>query len=218
MEETKHVNLKLEKTNTHYVGTTTTRLWPELLRFTRSMLRGVGSHGTYLTAIINSAIIVEGFVTDIILDQLDGKKPNSSKAFDPERATWKDKLKAFEELFGKRIEDFNEFEGLEVLFLLRNNISHGRSHVEISKIDIQTGEKSIVESKNRNYQKVRDYLVKYGILTPKDTPSNVDVLWKPLTAALLLTTTESFLHSVLKMENIRNKEGLSSELQTALQV
>ncbi len=204
---------------THYVGITTTRLWSELLRFTRSILRGVGSHGTYLTSIINSAIIVEGFITDIILDQLDGKKfPHSGKAFDPEKATWKDKLKAFEELFGKRVEDFSEFEGLEVLFLLRNNISHGRSHAEISEIDIQTGEKSIVKSKNRNYQKVRDYLVKYSILTPKDTPSNVDVLWKPLTAALLLTTAESFLHSVLKLESIGNKEGLSWELQSALQV
>ena len=115
--------------------------------------------GIGLMIINNLAISVEGFITDILiahLDNYEADKPNQIKEL--EFATWAPKKELYNKSFQKSLDSYSQLESVEVLFNLRNNLSHGLSHSEINKVEIKSGEKSNLESINKNYQLARLFL------------------------------------------------------------
>lgn len=223
MEEIIHINVELQRTDTHHVAITKTRLWPPMLGSLNWILKnpipGKIADGIGLLLINNMAIVVEGFVTDILIEHFKRNDLNNSmEILNPDTAKWYKKKEVFNTVLDKKIETYGEFPAIEVLFLLRNNISHGRSHSEISKTNIETNEKSFIESENKNYQIVRNYLIEKRLFDKKDTWSNADILWKFHNAVILFAEAKSFLISLTK--NIKGKymEGISSELKYACQI
>ncbi|HTA28072.1 MAG TPA: hypothetical protein VK809_09805, partial [Bacteroidia bacterium] len=169
--------------------------------------------------IINSlAISIEGFIADIISEHLDNGelvKPKEIKELD--KISWEKKVKMYNGLFQKKLEDYPEYKSIEVLFIFRNNISHGRTHTEITKTDRISNEKTVLESVNKNYQIVRRYLIDKGLLLETDISSNVETLWKLNVAAFLFHEAEKFLFAVVKENESNRKLGIVTELNMAFQ-
>jgi hypothetical protein len=220
MEETIHINVEIRRTESGTIAITTTRLWPSLLKFTRTLryepMKGQIVDGICLTILNNLALIIEGFVTDLLLEEI--KRKQFPIPLNPERATWSQKKDVYPKVFGKSLSEYPQYEAIEVLFLLRNNVAHGRSHAEISRKDGTTDEWSYIESENRNYQVVRDFLVEKRLMERKIIPSNVDAFWKPLIAAYFYSETENFLFAVIGDMNEEQSFGILSELRSACSV
>jgi hypothetical protein len=219
MEETIHLNIEIHKTESGTISITITRLWPALLRFTKTLMydpmRGPLIDGICLTIINNLALIIEGFITDLIIGQIKRKK--LAVRFNADKATWSQKESVFSQVFGKLLSHYSESQAIGILFLLRNNVAHGRSHSEISKRDDSPDEWSYIKSENQNYQLVREYLIKNRLMEPKLIPSNVDVFWKPNIAGFFFIQAESFLFSVINDMDEKQSLGILSELKTACQ-
>ena len=222
MEETIHINLEAYKTDTHYIGGSKTRLWSAILSslkwLTTTGIPGNIQSGIGLMIINNLAISVEGFISDIIIEHLDNgefEKPEEVKNFD--NLTWPKKVKKYNSLFKDKLETYSEYKSIEILFDLRNNISHGRTHTEISKTDIMTGQKTVLESVNQKYQKVRLYCLEKKLLVEKDTSSNVDVLWKLNVAAFFFFEVTKFLYAVIRNNESDKKGGILAELNAVYQ-
>lgn len=185
MDETLHVNEELHKTDTHYINVVKTRLWPQLLASLNWIIKSpipnkvTVQNGLGLIIINNLAIIIEGFITDIIVEHLDNHELEKSKQINElVKKGWADKRELYKNTFQKSIETYPEYESIKNLFFLRNNISHGKTHSEIDKKHIITGERSLIESVDKNYQKVRKYLIEKKVINDTEVSSNVNVLWK----------------------------------------
>jgi len=217
MEETIHINVEIRKTEDGAVSISTNRLWPSLLRFTlRTMyspIKGDILQGACLTIINNLALVVEGFMTDLIVNEI--QRSEKSIEFNPEKSTWGNKKKIYSKIFKKPLSEYPEYGAIEILFLLRNNVAHGRSHLEIQKKKKLEDEWDNLTSDNKNYQKVREYLVKNKLLEQKTIPSNVDWLWQGHVASFFCMHVESFLASIIKDLDEQQTMGISGEFKTA---
>lgn len=221
MEEKIHINIEVYKTDTHYIGGSKTRLWSAILSslrwLTTTGIPGNIQSGIGLMIINNLAIAVEGFISDIIIEHLDNGELEKPEEVKMDNIQWRKKVKEYNALFRDKLETYSEYKSIEILFDLRNNISHGRTHREISKTDIRTGEKTVLESVNKNYQKVRLYCIDKGLLIEKDTSSNIDVLWKLNIAAFFFLEVTKFLFAVIRINESDKKGGILAELNTAYQ-
>lgn len=217
MEETIHINVEIRNTEDGAVSVSTNRLWPSLLRFTLttmySPIKGDILQGACLTIINNLALVIEGFITDLIVNEV--QRTNLLIEFNPEKSTWSGKKKIYSKIFSKSLSEYPENEAIEILFLLRNNVAHGRSHLEIQKKKKQEDKWDDLKSDNKNYQKVREYLVRNKLLEQKTTPSNVDWLWQGHIASFFCMHVERFLFSIIKDLDEKQTLGISSELKTA---
>lgn len=219
MEETIHINIEIRRTESGTAAITTTRLWPALLKFTRTLryepMKGQIVDGICLTIMNNLALIIEGFITDLLVEEI--KRKRLSIQFNPERSTWSQKKDVYAIVFCKPLSEYAQYEAVEILFLLRNNVAHGRSHTEISKKDEASDEWAFIQSENRNYQRVREFLIKNRLMESKITMSNVDVFWTPLIAANFYLDTENFLFAIIRDMTDEQALGIRSELQHACQ-
>lgn len=217
MEETININVGYRPTVNGHATIFTSRLWPAIFRFTKAIMyspiKANLMDGTCLTIINNLAIVVEGFVTDLIIDELE--TATALHLFNADRSTWEEKKKVFATLFEKGIEEYREYESIKILFLLRNNISHGRSHSEISTNSKGVFDRSFVESENRNYELVRNFLVDKHFLDSKTVWSNTDVFWKPEIASYFHLQVEQLLYSIISNGDPTKYIGIRSELDTA---
>ena len=219
MEEVDHFNIGVHQTETGTISIVITRLWPSLLRFTLKLMyepmKGYLIDGICLTILNNLALVVEGFITDIITEMIKGEQLHVE--FNPERATWSKKIAIYPKLSGKSLSEYPQYEAIEILFILRNNIAHGRSHSEIAKKNAPSDEWTYIESENKNYQIVRDFLVQKGLMERKINPSNFDAFWQPLITAFFCSQIEQFLFAVINDLDDKKSFGIFSELRTACQ-
>lgn len=215
MEETIHINVELKPTDDGHVAIITTRLWPTILRYTLSLtfnpIPGPLVHGTCLTILNNLAIVVEGFVTDLII--VEAKRTGKNVNLNYDRSTWDHKKPAFNRLFEQSIETYPEFKAVEILFALRNNISHGRSHSEESTKVAESNTWQFLKSENKKYEDVRTFLVEEKLLKQKIIPSNNHVFWQPHIAAYFCWQVRSFLNSICSRSA---SSEIASELEFAL--
>ena len=225
MEETIHINVELHKSDTHYISITKTRLWSQILISLNWLIKAPIArtvsiqNGLGLMIINNLAILIEGFISDLITEHLDNNelvKPKEIKGLD--KNGWSHKKELYNKTFQKDLESYAEYKSIESLFFLRNNISHGKTHNEINKTHIISGQKTIIESVDKNYQKVRKYLVEKKVITEKDTSSNVDVLWKLQIAFFFFSESKKFLFAVIQTNESNKKQAILSELQSSLSV
>lgn len=225
MDETIHINFGAYKSETQNIGYSKTRLWPAMLSSIRWLTQtGIPGHnlipdGISLMIINNLAISVEGFIADIIAEHLDNGE--LEKPFEIVQLDWKKwdfKKELYNKLFTKKIESYPAYKSIEILFIFRNNISHGKTHTEVTKTDLISGEKSILVSVNEKYQKIREYLIEKNILKETDISSNIEVLWKLQTSALLFFEVTKFLFALIKENESDRKGGILAELNTAYQI
>lgn len=225
MDETIHINVEVHKSNTHYVNIVKTRLWSAILSSINWLIKNPipGSinvqSGLGLMIINNLAIAVEGFIADLIIEHLDDHELIKSKQVkNVARETWQPKKKKYNEIFEKNIESYPEYKSIEIFFLLRNNISHGKTHLEISKTDIVTREKTFIESTDKNYQIVRRYLIRKNIIKERDTSSNAEILWKLNIAIFFFHEVKRFLFTIIGNNESEKKQCILSELKSSFNV
>jgi len=221
MDETIHINVELHKTDTKYISIIKTRLWsyipPTLIWLLKSRIPGSNSiqSGVSFTIINNLAILVEGFITDILVSYLDKNELVKSKEIlNIENSSWESKVKKFEKLFKKELITSTDFESIDVLFDLRNNFSHGKTYLEKEIRDISNGKKAPLESINNNYEKARRYLIKHKVIEPIENPSNV-VFWKLNVSFFFFLEVQRFLFQVIHNIEFESKSSILAELETA---
>lgn len=221
--ETFQINVSLEKTETHYLSIVKTRLWSFQLMSLNWLMRSNISASTNVQnglglMILNTlATSIEGFITDLIAEHLFEKeleRLDQMKKLD--LRGWQKKKKKYNKLFQKKIESYNSYQAIENLFFLRNNISHGETHLEIDKREIVNGNKSKIESVGESYQKVRLFLVTKQIIQETEISSNSKVLWNLHIARFFFRETQKFLASVISENESPNKMGIQAEFQTVL--
>ncbi len=221
--ETFQINVSLDKNESHYLSIVKTRLWSFQLMSLNWLLRSHISSSTNVQnglglMILNTlAISIEGFLTDLIAEHLFDKeleRITGMKKLD--LIGWQKKKKKYNNLFQKKIENYNSYESIENLFFLRNNISHGETHLEIDRREIATGIKSTIESVSESYQKVRLFLIVKQIIQETEISSNAKVLWTLDIARFFFRETQHFLTSVITENESPNKMGIQAEFQTVL--
>lgn len=221
--ETFQINVSLEKTETHYLNIVKTRLWSFQLMSINWLFRSPISSSTNVQnglglIILNTlATSIEGFVTDLISEHLFDKELERLEQMKKLNLSgWQTKKKKYNNLFQKKIESYNSYEAIENLFFLRNNLSHGETHLEIDKREIVTGNTSKIESLGKSYQKVRLFLVAKQIIQETDISSNAKVLWTLDIARFFFRETQKFLTAIIVENESPNKIGIQAEFQTVL--
>ena len=84
-------------------------------------------------AVVGLCLLIEGFITDLIINEI--RIDNSELKPDEITklitcATWNDKMDYFYNVFKKKIDEFKCYESVKSVFILRNNIAHGRNYGE----------------------------------------------------------------------------------------
>lgn len=222
MDDSLHINISVDQTNSHYISGHFVRIWPHLLATVnwifKSPIPGTQtlSYGIGMTCINNLAIAVEGFIADIAFEYIENKADLKQQfTVDIDRMTWKNKRELYNKLFNKKIETYSEYEGISILMDFRNNLAHGRKYNEITKREKQSHEFSLIESDNTNYQTVRQYLINKHLLKDTNIPSNSEVPWKLNIIAHFAGLVKFFLQNVLRENESEFKLGIETELNIA---
>lgn len=223
MDEVFNIDFAGYKNETEYISVSKVRLWPAILASSKWLLKNrIPGHnlirsGVGLMIINNLAISVEGFITDIIIQQLDNNEfPKPKKIQNLEtKATWADKLTLYNELFTKQLETYSEFKSIKILFILRNKFLHGISHSEITKRNIISKLSTEVESTNKKYQEARDFFIEKGFLKKTNVSSNIEILWKIEIVIFLFWEIQKFLFALMAENNSQRFIGISRELKEA---
>ena len=225
MDEIIHINIGSSKTDTHHIGTYTVRIWPHLLASVNWILKHQipGSfliqHGITMTIVNNMAISVEGFIADICWEYAYNKdhlKYLLTGEFD--RMTWDPKKKLYNKLFTKKIEEYYGFDGIAALVNFRNNLAHGRTYTEFTKREISGTTNSAIETENKTYQDLREYLIEKGILESRNISSNAEVPWKIQTALHFIGLGKQFMENILRENESDNKKGIEAEFKLAFSI
>lgn len=223
MDETIHIYVDaLIKTDTHTISSTKTRLWPSVLVSLRWLFKhpisenAIIQNGLGLLAINNLAIAVEGFITDILVDYLDNNElKKSAKVEQIENSNWTSKVKQYNKIFPKKLSKCASYNSIEILFLLRNNTAHGRTHRETNSMNITTLKRTRTESTNKNYQKVRQFFNSANVMKESEIYSNIETLWQIKNVLFLMRQVEIFLYSVLENNKSDKFASIVSELDNA---
>jgi len=225
MDEVIHINIGASKTETHFISSTSVRIWAHLLTSNNWIISNPipGNwriqHGLSMTIINNLAIATEGFVADIIAEYLrdrDDLKITSNADLD--KLTWWGKKKLYNELFSKKLEDYPRYEGITALINFRNNLSHGRTYTEYSARQFDSNESSEIESDNKVYQDLREYLIRNNLLSARKISSNVEVPWKIETACHFGGIVKFFMHNILRENESKNNIGIETEYKLAYNI
>jgi len=223
MDETIHIYLDaLHKTDTHTISSTKTRLWPSILVSLRWIFKHpisgstIIQNGLGLLVINNLAIAVEGFITDILVDYFDNNELKKSPKIEQiENSNWTSKVKHYNKIFPNKLDKCDSYKSIEILFLLRNNTAHGRTHRETNSMNIATQERTKIESTNVNYQKVRKFFNEVNVMKESEIYSNVETLWKLNNVLFLIGQVQIFLNSVLENNKSEKFTSIASELNNA---
>lgn len=226
MEEVIHINIGGYIYENEVVSVSKFRLWPALVAYSRWTLKNlIPGHnlikwGIGLSIVNNLAIAVEGFVADMVIEKLETNEPTKSPdlIFLESKATWHHKKKLYNENFEKVLENYPEYEAIEILFNLRNNTLHGLSHTEQTKRKIDSEEWIQVASINQKYQKARDFFVSKGLLQDLKTHSSSELLWKLEIVVFLFSQVQNFLTRIISDNDSPIFVGIALELKNALAV
>ena len=226
MDETIHIYLdSLHKTDTHSIATSKTRLWPSLIVAQRWIFntRISGSNlminGLGLMVINSLAIAVEGYLADILFEYLDDHAlEKSDRLKQIQNSNWNSKVKIYNKTFENNLGNSTAYESIDILMLLRNNTAHGRTHTESNMVDLATGERSKIESENKNYEKARQFFCKVGLMKKTETFSNIETLWQIKHSWFFLSQVRLFLYSVLENNKSEKFVSIKSELDNAFKM
>jgi len=226
MDETIHIYVDaLHKTDTHAISTTKTRLWPSIIASQRWVFKRSISGSTLIIngfglMIINSlAIAVEGFLTDLLVEYLDNHELEKSDQIKQiENSNWNSKVKIYNKIFENNMNKCISYEAINILLLLRNNTAHGRTHRETNAIEISTSKGSKIESLHKNYQEVRLFFQKIGLMKETEIFSNVETLWQIKHAWFFLSQVQLFLYSLLENNVSEKFVSMKSELDNAFKM
>jgi len=217
-----HLNINLEKTETGCIATTTVRLWsyiPSSLSWLIKLHYQASADivcGRSIILLTNLALLVEGFLTDIVVSHIENSSEQKMKAvledIYSKGLKWKELIKKYKEYFYKDLNDIPSFKSIEILFIFRNNISHGKTYSEISISQNDIQDKFLNSSVDKKYEKVRQYLVdmnviNYEIITanqPKILDSNVPIFF--------YFEIKKFLFTVIDSIEFDKKENIKAEL------
>ena len=221
--ETFHNNVSLEKTDSHLLSIVKTRLWSYQLMSLNWLnqspipLSTNVQNGLGLIIINTLATSIEGIITNLIAEHLFEKDLERVEGMkNCKLIGWHKKKKKYNDLFFKKIENYNSYKSIENLFSLRNCISHGETHLEISSRDIGTNIKSTIQSVGESYSRVRSFLMEKKIIQETEISSNINVLWTLSIAHFFFRETFQFLNSVITENESPNKMGIQKEFETVL--
>jgi len=221
MNDTIHINVGGYTTDTHSVGTHIVRIWAHLLASCQWMISNpipgnfLIQHGISMTLINNMAIALEGFIADICCEYVVNRPNLAGLVRKIDTMTWGPKRDVYNKLFTKKLDAYCGYDGIEVLIAFRNNLAHGRTYTELSKRELITDVKSPIETDNKNYQELRDYLIRKGLLEMRTVPSNAEVPWKIETAMHFMGLTKHFMENILRENESDNNLGISAEFKLA---
>ncbi|MBS1512570.1 MAG: hypothetical protein JST86_17120 [Bacteroidetes bacterium] len=224
MEELFHINFDGYKTDSEYVSVSKVRLWPRIIAtinwISKNSIPGNNLilEGTGIIIINNLSIALEGFVADMVVQKIANHQEIKPKEIVhiESSANWNDKYKYFNQYFEKKIFDYPEFKSIDILFTLRDNLLHGLTHSEETRVNIATGVRTNIKSINQKYQRARKFFVEKGFLKNTDESSNINMVWKLQIVSYLYSETRKFMVSVLEDNNTPVFTGISNELKAAL--
>jgi hypothetical protein len=217
-----HLNINLEKTETGNITTTTVRLWsyiPSSLSWLMKLPFSGSADivcGRSIILLTNLALLVEGFLTDIIVGHIENSPEQELKDILEKiysgQLKWKDLITKYSEYFGKDLNDIPAFKSIEILFVFRNNISHGKTYSEnsISQNDAQG--KFVNFSTDKKYEKVRQYLIEMNVIKYELVTANQPKILDSNVPNFFYFEVKRFLFSLIDSIQFDKKENIKSEL------
>lgn len=221
MNDIIHINVGAYNTDTHAVGTHTVRIWAHLLACSQWMFSKpipgnfLIQHGISMTLINNMAIVLEGFVADICWEYAQNKPHLASMISNIDKMTWEPKRQVYNKLFTKKLNDYYGYDCINALITFRNNLAHGRTYTELTKRGLTTEDVSLIETENKKYQELRDYLIGKGLLVARTTPSNAEVPWKIEIAMHFVGLSKHFMEAIIRENESDNNLGIATEFKLA---
>lgn len=183
---------------------------PEEKRLSGFVLDGVG-----LSLITNMAIITEGIIADLIDEHLVGNKITPNWGSNVE-TTWAFKRKLYNKTFRKPLDDYKGYDAILILIKFRNNVAHGLAHVEESSLQETTNQQSLLKSNNNNYQEIREYFIKKGVMKSSFITSNTNHLWNFRNVQFLWLEVQAFITLVLQENESNRKQTIIDQWEAAI--
>ena len=217
-----HLNINLEKTGNGAKTTSTVRLWsymPSSLSWIMKLPYPASADivcGRTIIILTNLALLVEGFLTDIvtchIVNKADVKMKEVLDKINTGQLKWKDLIIKYAEYFGKDLDDIPSFKSIEILFAFRNNIAHGKTYSEQSVNQNDVENKVTNFSIDKKYEKVRQYLIEKGVIRYETVTANQPQILDSNVTVFFYFEVKSFLFSVINGVEFDKKENIISEL------
>jgi hypothetical protein len=176
-----------------------------------------------MQAMVNTAMLVEGILTDCLEEEIGGRDNSGTERVIGERemeyATWEKKKQYIKDLFGIEVIEFPQSDILNTLFLVRNNISHGRSYRVAHNTTIRSRQEdhsNDIEIKNKTYARVYAELEKHQLLPPLQQQSvlNIDFLFKATIAKYLYEAAILFLHAWLDQPQMKRFDKIQRDFNS----
>jgi len=182
--------------------------------------------GLCLDIIVSTASLIEGIVTDHIVNELEfflsdplkkGKNEKYLKEIHLKAWAWKKKILKY---LNWNIDQLENFDLIENLFSLRNNIAHGKSYNIVETRGFK--DKVLVRSKpvaieNENYFKVYRFLVEKGIVNDLIFHSvlSVEFFLVPAVAEYFYEGSKLFLNDFFRTIKLNSNLNMQPEYERA---
>ena len=220
-----HLNINLEKTENGAIMTSTVRLWsymPSSLSWIMKLPYPASADiecGRTIIILTNLALLVEGFLTDIVACHIENKSEDKIKEvldkINTGKLKWKDLITKYAEYFSKDLNDIPSFKSIEILFAFRNNIAHGKTYSEQSVSQNAIEDKVTNFSLDKKYEKVRQYLIEMNVIRYETVTANQPKILDSNVTVFFYFEVKSFLFSVINGIEFDKKENIKSELMNS---
>jgi hypothetical protein len=180
--------------------------------------------GFSIQVMVNTAILIEGLITDCIEEGIEKITKAGGNLSDKERdldhASWVVKKNSIRDILKIELNDLPKFDEIETLFLIRNNVSHGRSYKIAHNTTFRNQSKphsSEIEIKNRSYKRVYNKLEILGLVPQLQQSSmlNIGALFRPQVAKFFYNAAIDFLKNWIDLPQIKEFPQIQKDFKNA---
>jgi hypothetical protein len=197
------------------------KIWPHLLATVNWIVKKEHgpmslTFGNTITCINNLAFAVEGYIEDLVITH--NEQTNDPKILKNDGWTWKHKKIAYDEVFHKKLDEYSYWDGIQILFYLRNNFAHARVYTEVVRQVTASDDASEIESDNQEYNNVIGYLKSKELLTDFKTMSNYPLILKPEIVTHFSDIVKIFVEAILDENELKYIEDIKREFNEAYEI
>ncbi len=197
------------------------KIWPHLLATVNWIVKKehgpmILTFGNRITCINNLAFAVEGYIEDLVITHND--QVIDPKILKNDGWTWKDKKNAYDELFHKKLDEYSYWDGIQILFYLRNNLAHARVYTEVVRQTTASDEATEIESDNQKYNNVIDYLKSKELLKDFTTISSYPLILKPEIVTHFSDLVKKFLEAILDDNESKYIDDIKRDFNEAYEI
>lgn len=110
---------------------------------------------------------------------------------------------------------YPHYSSIETLFILRNNISHGRNYTEEVRREMSNTQSFAKSITNSNYEKVRNFLLNKRLIKPNEDTLNSGGFWESSVVHFFYQEVRLFVIELINSVEFNKKQDMMNEVEKA---